>query len=86
MTSELHLRLVTIHPFIDGNGRASRLLMNLYLLQNGFPIVIIKGDTESRLAYYDALEDSQVNGSDEFISFVLNHTEQSIDRLLSIIK
>ena len=37
----LHLRLVTIHPYVDGNGRTARLLMNLALLQEGFPITII---------------------------------------------
>jgi cell filamentation protein, protein adenylyltransferase len=37
----LHLRLVTIHPFVDGNGRTARLLMNLALLQEGYPITII---------------------------------------------
>lgn len=51
----MHERLVTIHPFIDDNGRTARLLMNLILLQNGFPIAILKGDTDSRLNYYSAL-------------------------------
>jgi len=37
----LHIRLVTIHPFVDGNGRTARLLMNLALLQEGYPITII---------------------------------------------
>ena len=37
----LHLRLVTIHPFVDGNGRTARLLMNLALLQDGYPVTII---------------------------------------------
>lgn len=37
----LHTRLVTIHPFVDGNGRAARLLMNLALLQEGYPVTII---------------------------------------------
>jgi len=37
----LHRELVTIHPFIDGNGRAARLLMNLVLLQSGYPVAII---------------------------------------------
>lgn len=56
LAAELHERLVTIHPFVDGNGRTARLVMNLVLLQHGYPIAIIHGDTESRLAYYDALE------------------------------
>ena len=37
----LHRKLVTVHPFIDGNGRAARLLMNLALLQAGYPVTII---------------------------------------------
>jgi cell filamentation protein, protein adenylyltransferase len=54
--AEIHERIATIHPFIDGNGRTARLLMNLVLLQNGYPITNIPGDTESRLSYYNALE------------------------------
>ena len=37
----LHRKIVTIHPFIDGNGRAARLMMNLVLLQAGYPVTII---------------------------------------------
>lgn len=37
----LHRKLVTVHPFIDGNGRAARLIMNLALLQSGYPVAII---------------------------------------------
>ncbi len=37
----LHGKLVTVHPFIDGNGRVARLLMNLGLLQAGYPVTII---------------------------------------------
>jgi len=39
--SEVHFRLVDIHPFFDGNGRVSRLIMNLILLMNGYPLVSI---------------------------------------------
>ncbi|MBF0589416.1 MAG: Fic family protein [Magnetococcales bacterium] len=58
LASAMHLRLVTIHPFIDGNGRCARLIMNLILMQNGFPITIISANPRERNAYYDALEQS----------------------------
>jgi Fic family protein len=49
----LHAIFVGIHPFIDGNGRTSRLLLNLELLKEGFPPIVIK--VENRLDYYEAL-------------------------------
>ncbi len=61
VAAELHERLVSIHPFIDGNGRTSRLVMNLVLIGNGYTIANLKGDNASRLAYYKALEAVQVN-------------------------
>lgn len=54
--AELHEGIATIHPFIDGNGRTARLLMNLALLRQGYTITNIPGESQSRLAYYDALE------------------------------
>lgn len=57
----LHDELVRIHPFIDGNGRTSRLLMNLYLLRNGYTLVNLKGSDEEKIAYYKALEQSHVD-------------------------
>ena len=52
-----HTWFVTVHPFIDGNGRVARLLMNLLLMRYGFPVAIVS--REDRLRYYDALETSQ---------------------------
>lgn len=52
-----HAWFVMIHPFIDGNGRVARLLMNLLLMRFGIPIAIITKDDRQR--YYDALEESQ---------------------------
>ncbi|NCC27943.1 MAG: hypothetical protein EOM22_07295, partial [Gammaproteobacteria bacterium] len=52
--AETHKRLVTIHPFLDGNGRTARLVMCLGLLTEGYCIANIPGDTDSRRAYYDA--------------------------------
>lgn len=52
--ARLHIDLVKIHPFSDGNGRAARLLMNLELMKGGFPPVVVQND--ERLAYYEALD------------------------------
>jgi hypothetical protein len=60
LAGEAHYRLVTIHPFIDGNGRTARLLMNLLLLTHGYPPAIIR--PRDRLAYLGALETAQLGG------------------------
>ncbi|MFH1306404.1 MAG: Fic family protein, partial [Candidatus Micrarchaeota archaeon] len=57
-----HLKFVTIHPFGDGNGRISRLLMNFVLFRNGFPMINIH--YEKRRSYYTALEHAQIRGED----------------------
>ena len=51
--AKMHADLVIIHPFRDGNGRTSRLVMNLELMRAGFPTVIIP--VEDRAAYYENL-------------------------------
>ena len=87
LAAEMHERLVSIHPFIDGNGRTSRLIMNLILLQHGFPLAIIGGDYESRMAYYDALE--KVQTEDDKQSFILLIAEKvlsGLDRYINILK
>ncbi|MBS1573544.1 MAG: Fic family protein, partial [Bacteroidetes bacterium] len=86
LSAEMHERLVTIHPFIDGNGRTSRLLMNLILLQNGFPIAILKGDTDSRLRYYKALETAQTeNNKQPFIDLIKENVKETMERILKVI-
>ena len=58
----VHLKLVTIHPFTDGNGRISRLMMNFVLDRHGFPMYDISYN--NRNSYYNALERSQVNNDE----------------------
>ena len=87
LAAEMHERLVTIHPFIDGNGRTSRLLMNLILLQHGYVIANIKGTHESRMSYYNALETCQVeNNKEHFLLFIAQTEKECLERYLSIIK
>ncbi|TSJ39123.1 helix-turn-helix domain-containing protein [Fluviicola chungangensis] len=87
LAAEMHERLVTIHPFIDGNGRTARLIMNMILLQNGFVIANIKGDNTSRYNYYEALDEVQTSGNkDSFIRFIAEIERQSLERYLSILK
>jgi Fic family protein len=86
LAAEMHERLVSIHPFIDGNGRTSRLIMNLILLQHGFPLAIIGGDYESRMAYYDALEKVQTeNDKQSFILLIAEKVLFALERYINIL-
>ena len=86
LAAEMHERLVTIHPFIDGNGRTSRLVMNLILLKHGFLIANIKGDAKSRMAYYTALEKAQTGGDkNDFIELVATYELEAIERYVNML-
>ena len=86
LAAEVHERIVTIHPFIDGNGRTSRLIMNLILLQSGYVIANIKGDYDSRMHYYNTLETAQTtNNKEDFLLFVAQIEKESLERYLEII-
>jgi len=87
LAAEMHERLVTIHPFLDGNGRTSRLIMNLILLQNGYVIANIKGDYETRMNYYQTLEAAQTsNNKEDFLLFIAQVEKECLERYLTIIK
>ncbi len=72
-----HAWFVYIHPFIDGNGRTARLLMNLILMRYGYPLTIItKSDCQR---YYDALQESQSTDLTPFIRLVMESALESIE-------
>ncbi len=86
LAAEMHERLVNIHPFIDGNGRTSRLVMNLILLQHGFPLAIIAGDYESRMSYYDALEKASTETDKAtFIILIAEKVKIALERYIKIL-
>ena len=84
LSAKIHARLVNIHPFIDGNGRTARLIMNLILLQNGYVIANISGDKIRRDRYYSALENTHSDEAmTDFVRFVLSTEKASMIEYLS---
>ena len=80
----LHGEFVKIHPFVDGNGRTARLLLNFELMKKGYPPVIIK--KEMRLHYYEALDLAHTTGGyKEFVELVAQCVETSLDLWLSVV-
>ena len=72
-----HTWFVHVHPFIDGNGRVARLLMNLVLMRFGVPIAIISRD--DRLRYYDALETAQASDLSSFVALLCECVHESLE-------
>ncbi|UOP05154.1 Fic family protein [Conchiformibius kuhniae] len=88
LAAEMHERLVTIHPFIDSNGCTARLVMNLILLQNGYPITILDGENEKRFAYYDSLELARTGNDPEkrqFKIFIGNNVKKWLFTYLNLL-
>ena len=80
----VHALFVNIHPFIDGNGRVARLIMNLALLQNGYNITIIPPVV--RADYIRALQDSNHNNFQPFINFISEMVLEAQKEYLRIIE
>lgn len=80
-----HAEFVRIHPFVDGNGRTSRLIMNYQLMSDGFlPISIAK---ENRLDYYNALEEYAVNANlKKFADLIAELEDEQLDTYIKLIK
>ena len=72
----MHADFVKIHPFIDGDGRTARLLLNFELMKNGYPPIVI--EKEGRADYYSALDEAHTTGNNEpfvqLVSMILNQT------------
>lgn len=80
----LHSIFVGIHPFVDGNGRTARLLLNLELMKSGYPAMIIK--VENRLQYYEALDKAHTEEDyNDFVKLVTKELEDSLDLYISVL-
>lgn len=78
-----HLDFVSIHPFSDGNGRCARLLMNFFLMKNGFCPIIIR--PRDRKRYINSIEKAQLTDNiDDYVKFMVKRLSQSFDTIFDI--
>ena len=72
--SNLHMDLINIHPFSDGNGRTARLIMNYELIKNNYPPVLI--NESQKLSYYAMLE--EINNNTDYYNNPLEYGDIKI--------
>ena len=83
--SRFHLEFEGIHPFIDGNGRTGRLILNLELIRSGYPAINVK--FVDRRRYYDAFDAFYRDGkADDMVLLVAEYVGERLDRYLEIVK
>lgn len=79
-----HLKFVSIHPFVDGNGRCARLLMNTILLQFGFVPIVIRPTDRKR--YLSVIENYQLKGDEKpYTNFMLNLLNRTMNVLITML-
>lgn len=84
LAAKIHTDFVKIHPFIDGNGQTARLLLNLELMKNGYPPIIIKN--VKRVAYYSAIDIAHTqNNYQDFLIIVTEELNNSLDLYLELL-
>lgn len=85
LAAEFHARLVAIHPFVDGNGRATRLASNLLLMRHGYPPATWQ--PEDRPEYYRALEAASLERRYDAITLLTAQAvTRTFDRYLAVLE
>src|SRR3990167_2553926 len=85
IAADAHYKLVSIHPFVDGNGRTARLLMNLLLMQLGYPSAIIR--KEDRSVYINSLEKAQTKDDlADYYTLIFEAIDRSLDIYLEAVE
>jgi len=80
IAARFHHEFTAIHPFDDGNGRMARLLMNLLLMQHGYPPVVIR--LQERDDYLMALRQADLGNKEAFLTFIAGKVADSLDLFL----
>ena len=81
LAAYVHHELVRIHPFVDGNGRTARLLMNLILMRGGYPPIVIA--KKERKKYFESLEKAHFGNFRDFFNFIARAAERSLNLYLN---
>ncbi|MBN1157435.1 Fic family protein [Candidatus Woesearchaeota archaeon] len=84
LAAYIHHLFIAIHPFIDGNGRTARLLLNYMLMKSGFPPICIK--REERIKYTDYLEYARDGNMDYFLQFIVDKIDEANNDIVDTIK
>jgi Fic family protein len=85
LAAVLHHRFVQIHPFLEGNGRTARLLMNAILMKNGYPFIAIVSNLD-RPKYLKTLMEADLGNTTAFVNFIARCVERTLDTYLDALE